>query len=318
MMGKQNNCDVLVVGDLNVDLIMNKINKMPQIGEEQRADEMDLVMGGSTAIFACNIAKLGSKVEFMSKLGDDSFGKFLLKEMASHNVGIDSIITDPSLRTGATIIFILNNDRMMVTYPGSMEHLAIEEITDEILESAKHIHTSAIFFQPLLKKNLADLFTRAKEKGLTTSMDTQWDPEEKWNLDLEAILPHLDFFLPNEDEFIRLAGKPDLDSALDALANHNTCFVIKRGAKGAIMVHQKKRTEIAPAPITEIVDTIGAGDSFNAGFIHAYLNGKDLESCLEEGNRTAAVSTTAAGGVQGIVSYNQVAEKAEEMRRLKK
>ncbi len=317
-MGKQKKCDVLVVGDLNVDLIMNKINKMPQIGEEQRADEMDLVMGGSTAIFACNIAKLGSRVEFMSKLGNDSFGKFLLKEMEANNVGIGSIITDPALRTGSTIIFILNNDRMMVTYPGSMEHLATEEITDEILESAKHIHTSAIFFQPLLKKGLADVFKRAKDKGLTTSMDTQWDPDEKWDLDLEAILPHLDFFLPNEDEFIRLAGKPDLESALNALSHHKTCFVIKRGPKGAIMIHDNKRTEISPAPITEIVDTIGAGDSFNAGFIHAYLNGKDLETCLEEGNRTAAVSTTAAGGVNGIVSYRQVAEKAEEMRKLKK
>lgn len=312
-MGKQKKCDVLVVGDLNVDLIMNKINKMPQIGEEQRADEMDLVMGGSTAIFACNIAKLGSKVEFMSKLGDDSFGKFLLKEMASNNVGIDSIITDPALRTGATIILILNNDRMMVTYPGSMEHLEIEEITDEILESAKHIHTSAIFFQPLLKGGLADLFKRAKEKGLTTSLDTQWDPEEKWELDLDGILPHLNFFLPNEDEFIRLAGKPDLESALSTLEHYDTCFVIKRGPKGAIMVHQKKRIEIAPAPIKDIVDTIGAGDSFNAGFINAFLNGKDLETCLEEGNRTAAVSTLAPGGVEGIISYQQVLKKAEEL-----
>ena len=316
-MGTSKKFDVLVVGDLNVDLILNKINKTPQIGEEQRADEMDLVMGGSTAIFACNIAKLGSSVEFMSKLGDDSFGKFLLKEMALNNVGTGSIIVDPSLRTGATVIFILNNDRMMVTYPGSMEHLEIGEITDDILGSARHIHTSAIFFQPLLKKGLADLFGRAKEMGLTTSMDTQWDPEEAWDLDLEKVLPNLDFFLPNEDEFIRLAGKPDLDSALKSLEHYNTCFVIKRGPKGALMVHHNKRTEIASAPITKIVDTIGAGDSFNAGFIHAYLNGKDPEACLEEGNRTAAVSTTAPGGLSGIVSYRQVAEKAAEMRRLK-
>lgn len=316
-MSKNKPCDVLVVGDLNVDLIMNKINKMPQIGEEQRADEMDLVMGGSTAIFACNIAKLGSKTEFMSKLGDDSFGRFLLKEMASNNVGIDSIITDATLRTGATIIFILNNDRMMVTYPGSMKYLTIEEITDDILGSARHIHTSAIFFQPLLKSGLAKLFSRAKELGLTTSMDTQWDPEEVWDLDLEKVLPNLDFFLPNEEEFIHLAGKPDLESSLKSLADYNTCFVIKRGPKGALMVHKKKRTEIPSAPITKIVDTIGAGDSFNAGFIHAYLNGKNLDVCLEEGNRTAAVSTTSAGGVNGIISYKQVAEKADEMRKLK-
>jgi sugar/nucleoside kinase (ribokinase family) len=314
-MGTSNKFDVLVVGDLNVDLIMNKINKMPQIGEEQRADEMDIVMGGSTAIFACNISKLGSKTEYMCKLGNDSFGRFLLKEMEANHVNTDSIIVDPNLRTGATIIFFIEEDRMMVTYPGAMEHLAADEISDDILTSARHIHTSAIFFQPKLKAGLAGLFERAKKLGLSTSMDTQWDPEEKWNLGLEEVLPHLDFFLPNEDEFIRLAGKPDLDSALDSVAHHNTCFVIKRGAEGVIMLQNGKKTTVSSLPIPKIVDTIGAGDSFNAGFIHAYLNGKDTETCLHEGNRTAAVSIMAAGGVDGIISYEQVLETAMKLEK---
>ncbi|MEX0905730.1 MAG: carbohydrate kinase family protein [Balneolaceae bacterium] len=306
-------CDILVVGDLNVDLIFNKINKMPQLGEEQRADEMDLTMGGSTAIFACNIAKLDSRVEYMSKIGEDSFGRFLLEEMKSYNVGVGSIISDSAYRTGATIILNIQNDRLMVTYPGAMEYLSVDEITDEILGSARHIHTSAIFFQPLLKQKLAELFKRAKNLGLTTSMDTQWDPEEKWDLDLEKILPNLDFFLPNEDEFIRLTDQPDLEKALDSLAHYNTCFVIKRGTKGALMFHHKKKTSIPSLKVSNIVDTIGAGDSFNAGFIHAYLNGNDLSTCLEEGTRTAAVSTTAAGGVDAIISYQQVLEKSKEL-----
>lgn len=306
-------CDILVVGDLNVDLILNKINKMPQLGEEQRADEMDLTMGGSTAIFACNIAKLGSRVEFLSKIGEDSFGRFLLKEMKSYNVGVDSIITDSAYRTGATIILNIQGDRLMVTYPGAMEYLSVDEITDEILKSARHIHTSAIFFQPRLKRGLADLFKRAKSLGLTTSMDTQWDPEEKWDLDLDKILPNLDFFLPNEEEFIRLTGQPDLENALQSLAHHNTCFVIKRGKKGALMLYNSERVSISSLQVSSIVDTIGAGDNFNAGFIHAYLNGKELKTCLTEGNRTAAVSTTAAGGVDAIINYQQVLEKAKEL-----
>lgn len=306
--------DVLVVGDLNVDLIMNKINKVPQFGEEQMAKEMDLTMGGSTAIFACNIAKLGSKVEFVSKLGDDSFGKFLLDKLTSNNVGTGSIITDNSLRTGATIIFFIDDDRMMVTYPGSMEHLSVHEISDEILQSSRHIHTSAIFFQPLLKKGLTQLFERAKKLGLSTSMDTQWDPNEAWDIDLENILPNLDFFLPNEEEFIHLTGKPDLDRALNSLAHHDTCFIIKRGEKGVLMFHKGKRTALKSLPIPKIADTIGAGDSFNAGFIHAYLKGLSLDECLEFGNKTAAVSTTAAGGITAIESYQQVLEKAKEFK----
>lgn len=303
--------DVLVVGDLNVDLIMNHINKAPQIGEEQLAKNMDLTMGGSTAIFACNIAKLGSRVEFVSKLGDDSFGKFLLNKLKANNVGTNSIITDKSLRTGATVIFFIEDDRMMVTYPGSMEHLTVEDISNKTLESSKHLHTSAVFFQPKLKAGLAKLFKKAKEMGLSTSMDTQWDPNEAWDIDLDIVLPNLDFFLPNEEEFIRLADTPDIDSALKSLAHHDTCFVIKRGEKGVLMSHKGSRTELESLPIPKIVDTIGAGDSFNAGFIHAYLRGLDLIECLKFGNKTAAVSTTAAGGINGIKSYQQVLEAVE-------
>jgi sugar/nucleoside kinase (ribokinase family) len=305
--------DILVVGDLNVDLIMNKINKMPQIGEEQRADEMHLTMGGSTAIFACNIAKLGTKTGFMCKLGDDSFGRFLIQKIKENKVGTDYIIVDSDLSTGATIIFFIENDRMMVTYPGAMEHLSADEISDEILNSARHIHTSAIFFQPLLKNGLAGLFKRARKLGLTTSMDTQWDPEENWDLELEDVLPHLDFFLPNEDELLRLTGKPDLGTALQSVAHHETCFVIKRGKKGAIMFQNNKKTAVKSLPVINFIDSIGAGDSFNAGFIHAFLDGKNTKTCLAEGNRTAAVSTTAAGGVDGIISYRQVLEKAKQL-----
>ncbi|MDZ7718298.1 MAG: carbohydrate kinase family protein [Balneolaceae bacterium] len=306
--------DVLVVGDLNVDLILNKINKPPQIGEEQMAREMDLTMGGSTAIFACNIAKLGSKVEFISKLGDDSFGKFLLNKLRLNHVGIDSIIVDNSLRTGATIILFIDDDRMMVTYPGSMEHLSVDEISNDILRSSKHIHTSAIFFQPLLKKELSQLFERAKNLGVSTSMDTQWDPNELWDVDLENILPNLDFFLPNEEEFIQLTNQADLESALNSVAHHDTCFVIKRGEKGVLMFNNGNRTELKSLPVPNIVDTIGAGDSFNAGFIQAHLKGLELGKCLEFGNKTAAVSTTAPGGISAIKSYNQVLETAKEFK----
>lgn len=310
---EQNKTDILVVGDLNVDLILNNINKLPQIGEEQLAKEMNLTMGGSTAIFACNIAKLGSKVEFISKLGDDSFGHFLLKEMSLNNVGVDSVTIDPLLRTGATIIFFINEDRMMVTYPGSMEHLSVDDISDELLHSARHIHTSAIFFQPLIKNGLVELFERAKNFGLSTSMDTQWDPNEKWDLDLDNILPKLDFFLPNEDEFIRLAGKSDLESSLKVFEHHNTCFVIKRGHKGALMYFKGEKTVIPSMKIPKIADTIGAGDSFNAGFIHAYLQGNNFEKCLKFGNTTAAVSTTKPGGTEAIENYQQVLDIGKKL-----
>lgn len=307
--------DVLVVGELNVDIILSKINKMPQLGQEQRADEMTLTMGSSTAIFAANISKLGSSVSFLGKVGSDPYGTYMIDALKSFNVSTNSVIVDPDLKTGATIIYILENDRMNVTYPGAMEHLTQQDVSDDTLQSARHLHTSTIFFQPGLKKGITDLFKRAKKQGLTTSMDTQWDPEEKWDLNLENLLPHLDFFLPNEAELLNLTGAVDVTEALDTLSHHKTCIVVKRGANGALMQYQNKKYTVDALHVPTLVDSVGAGDSFNAGFIHAFLLDKDFENCLEEGIRTASVSTTKAGGVDAIISYEQVMEKAKEFEK---
>lgn len=305
--------DVLVVGELNIDIILNKINKMPKLGQEQRAEEMTLTMGSSTAIFSANISKLGSSVSFLGKIGDDSFGKFIIDALKSYNVKTDSVIVDPGLKTGATFIYILEKDRMNVTFPGAMEHLTQTDVSDELLQSARHLHTSTIFFQPGLKKGVSKLFERAKNFGLTTSMDTQWDPEENWELNLEKLLPHLDFFLPNEAELINLTSAENVNEALDKLSHHKTCIVVKRGAKGAIMQFRNKKYSVEALHVPDLVDTVGAGDSFNAGFIHAYLQGKNFETCLDEGVQTASVSTTAAGGVNAITSYQQVLERAAKL-----
>lgn len=298
--------DILVAGELNVDIILNKINKMPVPGQEQRADEMTLTMGSSTAIFAANASKLGSSVGFTGKVGNDTYGSYMVESLRKFQVNTEAVITDPDLKTGATVIFVLEEDRMMVTHPGAMEHFSAEDISDDLLSGYRHLHTSTLFFQPLLKDSLTGLFKRAKRLGLTTSMDTQWDPEEKWDLDLENILPHTDFFLPNESELLALADTEDLDEALHFFSKFNSCLVVKRGTRGALLQKLGQKLTVEGLRVPEVADTVGAGDSFNAGFINAFLKNKDLQTCLEEGNRAAAVSVTKPGGVAAISSYEQV------------
>ncbi|HLR90044.1 MAG TPA: carbohydrate kinase family protein [Balneolaceae bacterium] len=303
--------DILVVGELNVDIILNKINKMPVPGQEQRADEMTLTMGSSTAIFAANASKLGSSVGFTGKVGNDTYGSYMVEALRKYQVNTEAIIVDPELKTGATVIFVLEEDRMMVTHPGAMEHFSAVDISDDLLKRYRHIHTSTLFFQPLLKDSLAGLFKRAKRLGLTTSMDSQWDPEEKWDLDLTNILPYTDFFLPNESELLAMAGTEDLDKALHFFSKFNSCLVVKRGTRGALLLQRPgEKLTVEGLRVPEVVDTVGAGDSFNAGFINAFLKNKDLQTCLEEGNRTAAVSVTKPGGVAAISSYEQVREES--------
>lgn len=305
--------DILVVGELNVDLILNQLNKAPEFGKEQRADQMTLTLGSSSAIFASNCSSLGAKVAFCGKVGDDGFGNFVMQSLAEKNVNADSVIVEKNLKTGATVIFNYEDDRMMVTHPGAMEHMTVDEIPEEEMKKSRHLHTSAIFFQPGIKKDLVKLFSRAKKLGLTTSMDTQWDPEEEWDIDIKKILPVLDFFLPNEDELIALTESSSLQEALDKISGFETTVVVKQGEKGATMFRNGKTRSIPAYKITDYVDAIGAGDSFDAGFISSYLKGKSLDESLEIGNMAAAVSTTAAGGTTAITSFEAVIKKGKTM-----
>jgi sugar/nucleoside kinase (ribokinase family) len=225
---------------------------------------------------------------------------------AANGVNSDFVLRDVGLKTGATVIFHYGDDRMMVTHPGAMSHMTVGEIPDELYQKCRHLHTSAIFFQPGIKKDLVDLFKTARAHGLTTSMDTQWDPEEKWELNLNELLPVLDFFLPNEGELLHLTGTSDIQDALGKLSGFDTTIVVKRGENGAIMQKNNGQRSVSAYKIPGFIDAVGAGDSFNAGFIHAFLNGNDLDECLSAGNLTAAVSTTKAGGTDGIVSYKDV------------
>lgn len=310
----QKKFDILVAGELNADIIFNRINKMPQIGEEQKAESLTVTMGSSTAIFACNISKLGIRVCFCGKAGNDSFGKLVTDTLEDNGVDTGYVIRDDTYQTGATVILGIQNDRMMVTYPGAMEHFSLRDMDDSAFHQARHFHTSSIFFQPGIKRDLPEIMKKARLHGMTTSMDTQWDPDEKWDLDLHSILPHLDFFMPNEKEFLNLTKTSSLEDAFKKMAGFETAFIIKRGANGAIWRKGNQQFDVPAYNIPAFVDAIGAGDSFNAGFIRAFLKGKNPEISMMEAVKTAAASTMAAGGTAGIVSYEDIMAKTENLK----
>lgn len=313
----QKKFDVLVIGELNADIIFNRINKMPQIGEEQRAESLSVTMGSSTAIFACNCAKLGLKVCFSGKSGSDSFGKLVTDTLRENQVDTAFVIQDQHLQTGATVILGVGDDRMMVTYPGAMEHFSLNDMEDSVFMQARHLHTSSIFFQPGIKNDLSEIMKKARHYGMTTSMDTQWDPDERWDLDLLSILPYLDFFMPNEKEFLNLTATSSLEDAFQKVSGFDTCFIIKKGLEGAVWKKGNRSFHTPAFEIPGFIDAIGAGDSFNAGYIRSWLAGNDPETSMNEAARTAAASTMASGGTAGIESYRDVMEKTDHLKPVK-
>lgn len=295
--------DVLVVGELNVDLILDEIEQFPEVGKEVLAHRMTLTLGSSSAIFASNISNLGARVAFLGKIGKDKFGEVVLESLQKNKVDTSMIKIDKHFGTGATVILNFDEDRANTTYPGAMDNLTIDDISDEDLSKAKHLHFSSYFLQPGMWGNLGELFRKAKNLGLTTSFDMQWDPQETWKLDIIDVLPYVDVFLPNEKELMFLTGKSNLDEAIDLIKKYTNVLVIKRGNKGSMVHFQDQLKDLSPFLNEQVVDAIGAGDSFNAGFIFKFINGNDITECQKYGNLTGAVSTTASGGTAAFEDY---------------
>ncbi|MDZ7342839.1 MAG: carbohydrate kinase family protein [candidate division KSB1 bacterium] len=304
--------DVIVVGELNVDLILNQIESFPEMGKEKIAQQMTLTLGSSSAIFASNLSSLGAKVAFLGKIGRDAFGDLVLSNLKAKQVDTSMIIQDPSLATGATIVLNFGNDRAMVTHPGAMEHLSFADIAVDQLKQARHLHFSSYFLQPKIKPDVGKLFQQAKQLGLTTSFDAQWDPAEKWDLDLANVLPYVDVFLPNEVEALNLTGEKTLAAALEKLARLGHIIVVKRGEKGSISRQGDSIFEAEPFLNKNVVDAIGAGDSFNAGFIAKFIQGKTVKECQIFGNLMGAINTTQPGGTTAFTNLPEIMKIAQQ------
>lgn len=304
--------DVLVVGELNVDIILNRIDGFPEMGKEKLARDFVVTLGSSSAIFASNLATLGAKVAFLGKIGKDQFGSLIEDSLKSKGVDTQFLVHADNYQTGATVVLNYEMDRAMVTHPGAMEHLEEKEVRNDILTEARHLHVSSIFLQPALKQDIVALFQRAKAFGLTTSLDPQWDPAEVWDLDLPKLLPHVDVFLPNRKELMNLTGTDSVEKGIDAIRQYANIIAVKDGENGAILSH-KGGIVRKPAYLNrEVVDCIGAGDSFDAGFISQYINGEPPHKCLEFANLTGAVNTTEAGGTSAFSDLAQVKKIAGE------
>lgn len=306
--------EVVVIGELNVDIILNQIEGFPEMGKEILAQGMNITLGSSSAIFASNLSTLGTDVAFIGKIGKDNFASLVLDSLNSKRVDTSHILQSETLNTGATLVLNYDQDRAMVTYPGAMEDLKISEINFEFLSGARHLHFSSVFLQPGIREDLPALFSKAKAHGLTTSLDPQWDPAEKWDINLANLLEALDVFLPNMAEFLLLTNSKTMEEGIEKISKiaPDLMLVIKNGADGAycwkrgILTHQ-------PAFLnTAVVDCIGAGDSFNAGFVHAYLRGSTPEICLRTGALTGAVSTTRTGGTGAFLNLETVRGIASE------
>jgi sugar/nucleoside kinase (ribokinase family) len=289
--------DILVLGDANPDLVLIGETVEPAFGQAERlVDDARLVVGGSGAIFACGAAKLGLRVAFAGVVGDDMFGRFVCSELQERGVDTSGVVVVPGRPTGVTVVLSGLKDRAMLTFPGTIQDLRRSLIDEDLLGRTRHVHVSSYFLQDALTPELPDLFREARAGEATTSIDPNWDPTGLWDGGLLALLPEVDVFLPNEMEALSMARISVVEDAIARLRSSGAgTVVVKTAGQGAVGA-QASETISVPALPTLLVDSTGAGDSFDAGFLAGFLAGEPLRRCLEIGNVCGALSTLGIGG----------------------
>jgi sugar/nucleoside kinase (ribokinase family) len=293
--------DIITIGDMCVDQLVELGDTTPRFGQvEQWIPDYFLEMGGSACIFACQAAKLALRVGILGRVGADAYGELVLRRLRESGVDTRWVQVDARLKTGIGVTLCrADGDRAILTYGGSLNAVYPADLTDEFLASARHFHYCSYYLQTNLLPEIPAILRRARGLGLTISLDTNWDPQETWDGGLAESLAQADLFLPNEQEARAITGQPTVEHALDSLLRRVPTVAVKLGERGALVGRGAERLLAPVERVEKPLDTVGAGDSFDAGFVVGWLRGLPLAECAALGNACGRATTLYHGGLQG-------------------
>jgi sugar/nucleoside kinase (ribokinase family) len=293
--------DVVTALDTCVDLILLTGNQEPEFGQKEKLiDDYFIEIGGSTAIFACQAAKLGLRTAGLGVVGEDFLGSMIVDKLRDAGVVTDGYVTrDGTLKTGfGTAIAKRGGDRAILTYTGTIDALRPEDLSSPAMRGTRHIHVGSYFLMKGIRAAWHSVLSDTKARHVTVSLDTNWDPDELWDGGVRDLLPFIDVFLPNVNEIKAITGKARLEPAVESLANIVPTIAVKMGEQGADAWSGGARVH-CDAILGDVVDTIGAGDSFDAGFLFGYLRGFSTAQCLRMACACGSLTTRKAGGIAG-------------------
>jgi sugar/nucleoside kinase (ribokinase family) len=296
----QKQYDVITFSDMCVDLILTGADVTPQFGQvEKLIADYTLELGGSCNIFACQAAKLGLRTAVLGRVGDDDFGRLILRRLQECAVDTRFVKVDPSLKTGLGVALCPPGDRAILTYIGTIDAIYPEDVTDEILSATRHVHHASYYLHTHLRPALPQIFARARQLGATTSLDTNWDPSGQWDAELEQVFPNTDLFMPNEQEALLISRQDNLNDAAEYFFSRGVHLVtVKQGDRGAVTFDPQGSYQQAVEPVSG-GDSIGAGDSFDAGFLAGWLRGSTPQQCLAIANTCGCAVAARVGGLAG-------------------
>ncbi|HZT32316.1 MAG TPA: carbohydrate kinase family protein [Bryobacteraceae bacterium] len=295
----------LFIGDLNVDVMMGGMESLPVVDREVACQSYDVVMGASTVLCACAYASLGGEAAFAGLAGRDDYGDFMLRGLADFGIDTSLVRRTDKVRTGVTVNLIYRSTRTQVTYPGTIAEFSGEGLEEAVLAGFRHIHFGGVYLQHNFRHRIAGLLEAAGRLGISSSLDPQWDASERWEY-MDQWLPRLTWLFLNDDEARSLTGARTSEEAVLALAGRTRCPLVKTGERGALVCGHGTVQRV-PARRVEVVDTTGAGDSFDAGFLYATLvRGMPAAEAAAFANAVAGRSCTFVGGVNARSSFSDI------------
>jgi sugar/nucleoside kinase (ribokinase family) len=298
---------VVTVGDANPDIIFTGLTNIPCAEQDTLATGLEVVLGGQTATISRALARLGLVVTFVSRVGDDAYGRWAVQQLQADGVNTTGMVIDAATRTGATVVLSTGTERAFVTYMGTITEIRRSDITPEILADADHLHVGSYFLQRRLHPDMLDLMQEAKRLGLTTSIDPGWDNFLEWDAGIHKILPLVDVFLPNLVEARNITGAGSAEGALESLSGFGNIVVIKMGAEGCLVRHRDIQLQV-PAFEVQVVDVTSAGDVFNAGFLYGFLSSWDVAETARFANACGALAVSRVGSAGIVTNTRQVEE----------
>lgn len=289
---------LLIVGSVNVDMIMGVLDDLPRRGTEIMMEQSETRVGGNAANTAFAFQALGGRFQVAANIGADMFGDWVGKAFPEDSKRWPRSALPTTLSVGLTHS---DGERTFLTSPGHLNSFCLADVLGQIPPRAGFGDVALLcspFLSPVLLDQFDALIEQLRRRGYKVAIDTGWPPQG-WSVEIRARvagwLHAVDHVLINEIEALAFSGCDSLEDAFHyvcGLTGDGATVVVKRGPQGAV-ARRGAALLSADAPQVEVVDTIGAGDIFNAGYLHGHLRGRDLAACLRLGVEAAssAIST---------------------------
>ena len=302
--------DLLVLGDVNPDLIVRAFGIRPSYGQQEQVVEgVVLTIGGSAAILAAGATRLGLRTTLIGAIGDDVLAQWTVEALAAIGVDVTHCPTIAGHATGISVIIADVDDRAILTARGAIPMLMRTDIPSRELEAARHVHVGSYFLLDGLRSTVPEIFDLVHGRGGTTSLDSNWDPSDGWNSGIDQVLSRTDVFFPNLSEAERITRRSGAEPAGRELLRRGVGLVaMKLGPEGGLVMSSKSPTIRRPALKVAAVDSTGAGDSFDAGFLAGWLAKRSQEEALELAVAAGSLATREVGGTSAQATLDELSE----------